>query len=114
MLIPEAKAALDEAWSSVWLVKAWFAETVAEFDKVRNKASKEGRIVNLGKDFPMEGSELAKGDPGRKWKGCVVIQGNNVKDAIVAVFQDITSSASLMVAGKFTDAIASLDGHLSK
>ena len=42
-----------------------------------------------------------------------MFQGNNVKDqdANVAVFQDMTSSASLMVAGKFSDVIASRDGH---
>ena len=97
-------------------MKTWLVETVAEFDEVRNKASKEGRTVHFGRVFPistLKGSELAKGDPGRKWKGRVVLQGNNVKDqdANVAVFQDMTSSASLMVAGKFIDVIASLDGH---
>ncbi len=61
----------------------------------------------------MKGSELAKGDPGRKWEGRVVLQGKNVKDqdANAAAFQDMTASASLTVAGRFIDATALLDGH---
>ena len=42
-----------------------------------------------------------------------MFQGNNVKDQDnnVAVFNDLASSASLMVAGKFVDFIASLPGN---
>ena len=69
VLIPEAKAALDKEWSSLWSMKTWLVETVAEFDEIRNKASKEGRTLHFGRVFPistLKGSELAKGDLGRK------------------------------------------------
>ena len=46
------------------------------------------------------------------YKGRVVFQGNNVKDQDnnVAVFNDLASSASLMVARKFLD-VGSLEGN---
>jgi hypothetical protein len=60
----------------------------------------------------LKGSELTQGDPGRKWNGCVVFQGSNVKDqdSSVVVFQEMTPSASLARVEKFFG-FASLGGH---
>ena len=48
----------------------------------------------------------------RKYKGRVVFQGNQVKDAegVAAVFAELGTSASLMPAAKLLDAIAMLPG----
>ena len=46
-------------------MKTWLVETIAEFEEDRNKASKEERIVHVGRVLPisnLKGSELAKGD----------------------------------------------------
>ncbi len=62
--VPEAKAALDKSWKSLRSLNTWSAETVQEYDEVRNKASKEGCTVNFGRVFPIstsKGSELPRG-----------------------------------------------------
>ena len=84
-----------------------------EHDEVCNRAKKSGNSDHFGRVFDictLKGSELPEGDPGRIWKGRVCFQGNQVKDqdTIVAVFQDLASSAALMEAGKFIDAISLL------
>ena len=52
--------------------------------------------------------ELSK----RKYKGRVVVQGNNVKyaEGVAAVFAELATSASLMSASKLLDIIAMLPG----
>ena len=70
--------------------------------------------THFGRVFPIvveKGSELPPDQ--RKYKGRVVFQGNNVKDQDnnVAVFNDLASSAALMVASKFVDFVASLSGN---
>ena len=85
---------------------------MCEYDEVRNKAAKAGETVHFGRVFPIvveKGSELPPEQ--RRYKGRVVFQGNNVKDQDNhAVFNELASSASLMVAGKFLDVIGSLEG----
>ena len=47
-----------------------------------------------------KGSELAEGDPGRKYKGRVVILGDRVRDqhVRVAVFEEMQSNPATMEA----------------
>ena len=49
-----------------------------------------------------KGSELPKGDPGRKYKGRVVFLGDRVKDGVgdSAIFSELSSSPASMDAGK--------------
>ena len=113
--IPGAKAALDKEWANLWAIKTWDADTVCEYDEVCNRAKKSGKTAHFGRVFDictLKGSELPEGDSGRVWKGRVCFQGNQVKDqdTNVAVFQDMASSAALMEAGKFIDAISLLPG----
>ena len=112
---PAAKAALDKEWASLWAQRTWLQESVAEYDDVCNRATKAKKTVHFGRVFAicsLKGSELTEGDPGRKWKGRAVFQGNNVKDqdTNVALLQDMASSASSMIAGKFIDVISCLPG----
>ena len=70
----------------------------------------------LFRSFPtvtLKGSELPEGHPGRKWKGRVVFQGNNITDqsSDLAVIQDMASSSALMSAGKLIDTVATTPGH---
>ena len=56
---------------------------MCEYDEVKNKAAKAGETVDFGRVFPIvveKGSELPPEQ--RKYKGCVVFQGNNVKDQV--------------------------------
>ena len=108
-------SALDKEWANLWAIKTWDADTVCEYDEVCNRAKKSGKTAHFGRVFDictLKGSELPEGDPGRIWKGRVCFQGNQVKDqdTNVAVFQDMASSAALMEAGKFIDAISLLPG----
>ena len=52
-----------------------------------------------------KGSELPKGDPGRKYKGRVVFLGDRVRDqqGRIAVFEEMSSSPAALEAGKLCD-----------
>ena len=60
-----------------------------------------------------KGSELAEGDPNRKFKYRVVFQGNNVvtQNWEAALFQDLGSSPASMETSKAADAYGSMLGH---
>ena len=60
-----------------------------------------------------KGSELPPGDPGRKFKGRVVYQGNEVRDerSDYAIFEELSSAPSTMQASKALDAFGLLPGH---
>ncbi len=65
MKIPAARAALDKQRKSLWSMNTWLAETVAEYDEVRRKASRM-RAVHFGRVFPictLNGFALAEGSP---------------------------------------------------
>ena len=77
---------------------------------------KPGTKAHVGRIFEIcveKGSELPKGNPGRKCKGRVVFQGNDVKDENwnQALFQDLSSSPATMEAGKAADAYGLFTGH---
>ena len=60
-----------------------------------------------------KGSELAAGDPQRKFKGRVVFLGDRVRDAAghAAAFEELSSSPASMEASKWCDAYGLLPGH---
>ena len=116
MKIPAARPALEKEWNALEKIRCWDLDSVEEYDAVRNNATRDGRTVHFGRVFALstlKGSELPEGDPGRRYKGRVVFQGNNVTDqgSNNASFMEMSSSASLMIAGKFLDSIAMMEGN---
>ena len=74
----------------------------------------DNREAHVGRLFALcveEHSELPISK--RKYKGRVVFQGNQVKDAegVAAVFAELGTSASLMSASKILDAVTMLPGN---
>ena len=70
--------------------------------------------MRFGRVFPIAVEKGSEPPPEqRKYRGRVVFQGNNVRyqDNNVAAFNDLASSASLMIARNFVDVIGSLDGN---
>jgi len=71
-------------------------------------ADAAGEIVHIGAlhELCMEkGSELPKGEPGRKYKGRAVFLGDRVRDqqGRIAVFEEMSSSPAALEAGKLCD-----------
>ena len=84
---------------------------VEEKSAVAARARKEGKTVHFGRVFgfcAIKHAELAADK--QKYKGRVVFEGNRVRDeeGLSAVFSEQGSSASLMPAGKFLDAVSLL------
>ena len=97
--------------------KVWDDSVVREWSDVMHDARRKGGITHLGRLFGIcveKGSELAVGDPRRKYKYRVVFQGNNVVDQNweVALFQDLGSCPATMEAGKAVDAHGCFPGHI--
>jgi hypothetical protein len=111
--IPAAKAAVDAEWKKLWDMRCWLPETVIELDELKNRASKEGRTVHIGRVHPLcvvKHSELAP--EFHKYKGRVVFLGNQVNDQDdrAATFREMQSGTNLMSAGKFLDIIGASPG----
>ena len=90
---PAAQAALQKEWDRLRAAGCWDESRVREWNDVASEARREGTIAHMGRIFALcveKGSELPAGDPGRKFKGRVVFQGNNVRDQNwdAAMFQD--------------------------
>ncbi len=114
---PTAQAAIKKEWSNLRLRKVWDDSVVREWSDVMHDARRKGGITHLGRLFGIcveKGSELAVGDPRRKYKYRVVFQGNNVVDQNweVALFQDLGSCPATMEAGKAVDAHGCFPGHI--
>ena len=63
--------------AEVWLPKA------RDWSDVANEAKRTNKTIHVGRVFEIcveKGSELPESDPGRKFKGRSVFQGNNVRD----------------------------------
>jgi len=76
-------------------------------------------VSHLGRIFALcvdKGSERPIGDPGRKFKGRVVFQGNNVRDqnSDAAMFQELGSSPACMEASKAADAYGLFFQHTAE
>ena len=113
---PKAQQAVQKEWDRLRAIKCWDESTVYEWSELAKWCRINGQKYHVGRIFDIiveKGSELPEGDPGRKFKGRVVFQGNNVWDENydVALFQDLSSSPATMEAGKFVDFYGMLPGH---
>jgi hypothetical protein len=106
---PKAKAALDKEWAKLRKIKCWTESDVREASAVVAWSKNKDQPVHFGRIFAIcveKNAELPQGDPRRKFKGRVVFQGNNVKDAYNdwAIFEELSSAPPTMHAGKAADA----------
>jgi hypothetical protein len=113
---PAAQVALQKEWDKLRAAGCWDESGVREWADVAAEARKKNTKAHVGMIFDIcveKGSELPKGAPGRKFKGRVVFQGNNVQDENwnAALFQELGSSPATMEAGKACDACGLVPGH---
>ena len=106
---PKALKAILEEWEKLRKAGTWDETKVREWDDVAAEARRTNKKAHVGRIFEIcveKGSELKENDPGRKFKGRVVFQGNDVKDESweTAIFQELSSAPASMQAGKATDA----------
>ena len=83
---------------------------------MRLAAHKKGEDVHIAPIFDIcveKNSELAEDNPQRKYKGRVVLGGNNVKDQNweAAMFQEMSSCPATMEAAKAADCYGLMPGH---
>ena len=113
---PAAKKALDIEWDKLVKAGVWDEKHPREWSALSSEARKNGRTIHIGRVFEIcveKGSELSPGDPGRKYKGRSVFQGNNVKDQNYdhAIFQELGSNPASLTASKLADAYGLVKGH---
>ena len=116
---PEAIKALNKEWTRLRDIGTWDEKKVLEWRSVVNEvngAPGTGPGAHVGSIFDIcveKNSELAEGDPMRKYKGRVVFGGNNVLDANweVAMFQEMSSCPATMGAAKAADCYGCMPGH---
>jgi len=113
---PAAQAALQKEWDRLRAAGCWNESVVREWSHVAAEARDSGQSAHMGRIFAIcveKGSELAPGDPARKFKGRVVFQGNNVRDQNwdAAMFQELGSAPASMQASKTADAYGLCAGH---
>ena len=113
MKIPVAKAAVEKSWEKLERILAWQLTKVRTKKEVIDEARKEGKTVHFALSMDichLKNSEL---EPiFQKYKGRVVLRGENVKDdsGSYSVFTEQGSSASQMTAATVMDIISRLPG----
>ena len=113
---PKALQAILEEGDKLLKQGVWDLSTVRERADVVRDAKRRGTKVHFARIFPIcseKGSELKPDDPGRKFKGRCVVQGNNMKDENhhAAVFQELSSSPATLEAAKSVDAYGLIKGN---
>ncbi len=116
---PKALQALLLEWEKLRKVNTWDESGVKEWKEVSEEARRKGETVHVGLIFELcteKGSELPDGDPGKKYKGRVVFQGNEVRDQNFdyAMFDELSSAPATMAAAKAADAFGGLKGHATE
>ena len=116
---PAAQAAMQKEWDKLRNLKTWDEKEVREWQTVASEARATKHTVHVGRIFGIcveKGSELPEGNPGRKYKGRVVFQGNNVKDenSDYAIFNELSSAPASMQAAKAVDAYGLLPGRATE
>ena len=112
--IPDAVKALDAEWEKLETkLKSWDKNAPKEKAQVIKEAKAKGEQVHfatLEQLCHQKNSQLEESM--RKYKGRIVLRGDNVKDqeGFYAVFSEQGTSASQMSAAKFLDAIARCPG----
>ena len=84
---PAAKAAVQKEWDGLLEKNTWempkTSKDVVFYDQVVRECKISGKAIHPGRLFDicvLKGSELPEGHINRKWKGRVVLGGNNVQD----------------------------------
>ena len=113
---PAAQAALDKEWKRLVDLKTWDENRVEEWGRVAARHRQSGTKAHIGRVFELcveKGSEMAEGNPARKYKGRSVYQGNQVKDehGLAAVFEDLGSSPAAMESSKILDFYGLINGN---
>ena len=116
---PAAQEALRKEWAKLRKAGCWDEKNVREWDDVMREARSSNKKAHNARLFEIcveKGSELPAGDPNRKFKGRVVLQGNLVKDEYFdhAIFAELSSCPSTMEAAKSCDAYGLMPGHISE
>ena len=114
-----AKASVLKEWDKLRAAGCWDESRVREWSDVAVEARNSGQKAHVGRIFEIcveKGSELPSGDPGRKFKGRVVFQGNNVRDENwqAALFNEMSSAPASMEASKACDAFGLFPGHATQ
>ena len=88
--------------------------TLTRCETSREKADRLGYVVHFARLFQIIGVKNSESSDKSswKWKGRVIIQGNNIRtqNHDAAVFEDLSSSGSLMSASKLLDIIGHFPG----
>ena len=113
MKIPAAKAAVDKELEKLEKISAWNLTEVRSKKEVIDEARTKGAKVHFASLMDichLKNSELEAKH--QKYKGRVVLRGDNVKDdsGSYAVFTEQGSSSSQMTAAKIMDIISRLPG----
>ena len=113
---PKALKAVLSEWEKLRAAGCWDEKKVREWSDVAMEARKTGTKAHVGLIFEIcveKGSELPEGAPGRKFKGRVVFQGNNVRDENwnAAMFSELSSAPATMQAAKAADCYGLFAGH---
>ena len=113
--IKAAKAMKDE-WDRLRSLGTWDEYVVREWSDVAREARNKGEEVHFGYLLGLcfeKGSELEDGDPGKKFKGRAVFQGDRVvnQNWEIALFQDLGSSPATLEASRACDAFGCVPGH---
>ena len=100
---------MQQEWGRQRSRKAWGESNPREWEDVAKEARATKEEVHVGVVFGFvveKNTDLPAGDPRRKFKGRVVLQGNKVKNQNWenAVFSGLGSSPSSMAAGRLVDA----------
>ena len=112
----QALAALKKEWDRLRAIGTWDESKVREWKDVRLEADRSGQDVHIAPIFDIcveKNSELAEDNPQRKYKGRVVLGGNNVKDQNweAAMFQEMSSCPTTMEAAKAADCYGLMPGN---
>ena len=114
--IEAAKAALDKEWAKLRKQGCWDESRVREWAELKKEIQTKGQKVHVGRIFDIcveKNSELADGDPRKKFKGRVVFEGCSVRDEFGnwALFQEMSSCPATMEAAKAADAYGMFEDH---
>ena len=107
---------MNKEWQRLRDKQVWDENDVRDWDDVRRDADNNGYECHLGYIFDLcvqKNSELADGDPRKKYKGRVVFQGNRVvnQNHEAALFEDLGSAPATIEASRMADFIGCAQGN---
>ena len=108
-MTPRAMEALRKEYERLEKNTVRLVETVRECKDVEAEALRTGKKIHIARLLELSSAKHEELPPElQKYKGRVVVQGDNMKDetSLAAVFADASSSASHIEASKLCDAVA--------